>query len=77
LRFFGHFAARAVQSQRKPYHNLLHTVIANDFAEAAHIFIAIHPFQRIEWPRQSGGCIGDRQADARPAIVYAENVGAL
>src|SRR6266481_618609 len=50
LHFVGHFAARAIQPQRQSHYDLLHTVLARQFAQAPHVLIpvdALHRAQRL------------------------------
>src|SRR5882724_10674207 len=74
-RFLGHFAARSVQTQRQSYDNLPDGVNADDFAEAAHVFVTVDALQRVEWLRQRGSLIGKCKTDARAAVVDAEDAG--
>ena len=73
-RFFSHFAARAVQPQRQPDDNLAHPMFADDFADAAHIFVAVYAFQRGKRLREPRVGRGNGQANARAAIVKRKNV---
>src|ERR1700675_4984898 len=47
--FLSHFAVGAVEAQRKAYDNLRYTLRASEFAEAAHIFVAIDAFHVGKW----------------------------
>lgn len=73
-RFFGHFAACAVQPQRQPNDNLAHPMISDDFADAAHVFIAVYAFERGKRLRKPGVGRGDGQANARAPVVKRKNV---
>lgn len=73
-RFFGHFAPRAVQPQRQPNDDLAHPVFADDFADAAHVFIAVNAFQSGKRLRQRRADRGNGQANARAAVVKRKDM---
>lgn len=73
-RFFGHLAARAVQSQRQSDDNLAHPVFADDFADAAHIFVAVYAIQGGKRLREARVSRGNGQANACAAVVKRKDM---
>jgi hypothetical protein len=75
--FFGHFAVGAVKAQGKADDNLRYTLLASEFAEAAHIFVAIDAFQRGQWLGEARCGVGDGQANSSAAIIERHNGSGL
>jgi len=67
--FFGHFAVGAVEAQRKTYDDLRYTLLASEFAEAAHIFVAIDAFQSGQRLGEARFGVGDGQTDSGAAVI--------
>ena len=73
LGFFGHFAVGAIEAQRKSDQNQFHRIVAHQFAQAAHVFIAIDPFERAEGLSHTLQGFRDGQANAGAAVVQSQN----
>src|SRR5260370_36007797 len=48
-------------------------MVACEFAEPAHVFIAVDPLKREEWSRKLGFRFGDRQTNARAAVIDGQD----
>lgn len=72
--FFSHFAACAVQAQRQPNDDLANAVVAGNFPDAAHVFVAIDALEGGERQRGSGPRRGNGQANARAPIVKRKDM---
>jgi len=64
--FFGHIAVRAVEAEGQTDNDLLDVVLANEFAETAHIFVAIDAFE-VSWGAAMRASDQPGEANARTA----------
>jgi hypothetical protein len=71
--FFGHFSAGAIEAEGKANDDLADTVFAGEFAQAAHIFVAIDPLEGEEGPGELRLRFGNGQADARAAVINGQD----
>jgi hypothetical protein len=52
-------------------------VIAGDFAQPAHVLVAVDTLQRIQRASQAGIGVSDGQPNSRATVVDSQNVGAM
>jgi len=71
--FFGHVATGAIETERQPDNNMTDAMIANKFAKAAHVFVAINAFEGVVWLGDAGIPAGQSKADSAPTIVEGED----
>jgi len=72
--FFGHIAVRAVEAEGQTDNDLLDVVLANEFAETAHIFVAIDAFEGVVGRRDAGFGVSQGEANARTAVVERQDL---
>ena len=77
LRFFGHFAARAIQPQWQTHHDLLHVVTAHQFTEPPHVLISIDALHRHQRLRHPGLRVRESNSNPRAPIIHRQNGSAL
>ena len=73
LGFFGHFPVGAIEAQRKSEQNQFHRVVAHQFAQPAHVFVAIDAFERAERLSDALQRLRDGEANAGAAVVHSQN----
>lgn len=76
-RFVSHFSTRAVEAEGEADDDLLDPVLAGDFSQPAHIFVAVDAVQCCEWTSEARVFFRQREADARTTVVNRENGSAL
>lgn len=67
--FFGHVTARAVKAQRQADNDLPDGVFADEFAEAAHVVVAVDAVQSGQRAGLGIARFGDGDANACPSVI--------
>ena len=73
LRFFRHFARRAVQVQRKPNDNAANSLLPDQFAQAGEIAAAVDPRPGGVGPGSHAKFVRKRQAHPLFSVIDREN----